>query len=240
LNTSDAADAGNSRESEPATLAQLHGWVARYETRVREEAARQAQLHCQRWRQACTPAAVQTWLAARHVWLPGVVSIEQLSVSVNRLALLDAAGLRKVLSARALYRSRASLRRVVARSQCEQLLAAVGAHALERLQQTDALVGGFASGLAPLPESFTAMSLAADGWQLIQSEDAGLAPASAALVAAALAPDEIAGAGMAGIPGVTRDKHSPKSPSQFSSSDESARFFAKLGSFFPEMQWLFG
>lgn len=232
-----ANDVSGRKESGPATLAQLHVWAARYETRVREEAARQAQLHCQRWRQACTPAAVQVWLAARHVWLPDVVSIEQLSASVNRLALLDAAGLRKVLSARALYRSRTSLRRVVARSQCEQLLAAVGAHALERLQQADALVGGSAP---PLPESFTAMSLAADGWQLIQSEDAGLAPASAALVAAALAPDEIAGAAMAGVAGATRNKHSPMSPSELSSGDESARFFSKLGSFFPEMQWLFG
>ncbi|WP_211461660.1 type III secretion protein HrpB4 [Collimonas silvisoli] len=232
---SEASEASDQRESGPATLAQLHGWAARYDTRVREEAARQAQLHCQRWRQACTPAAVRIWLAARHVWLPGAISIDQLSVSVNRLALLDAAGLRKVLSARALYRSRASLRRVVARSQCEQLLAAVGAHALERLQQVDALVGG---STPPLPESFTAMSLAADGWQLIQSENAGLAPASAALVAAALAPDEIAGAAMAGVPGASWDKHA--SSSQLSSGNESARFFSKLGSFFPEMQWLFG
>jgi hypothetical protein len=237
LNASDASDVSDPRESGQATLAQLHAWVARYETRLREEAVRQAQLHCQRWRQACTPAAVQTWLAARDIWLPGVVSIEQLSVSVNRLALLDAAGLRKVLSARALYRSRASLRRVVARSQCEQLLAAVGEHALQRLQQADAVVGGSAP---PLPESFTAVSLAADGWQLIQSEDAGLASASAALVASTLALDEMAGAGMAGVPGATWDKHAPMPPSQFSSGDESARFFAKLGSFFPEMQWLFG
>jgi hypothetical protein len=236
-NVSGADDVGEPKESEPASLAQLHGWAARYEARVREEAARQAQLHCQRWRQACTPAAVQIWLAARHAWLPGVVSIDQLSVSVNRLALLDAAGLRKVLSARALYRSRASLRRVVARSQCEQLRAAVGEHALERLQQADAVVAG--SG-APLPESFTAMSLAADGWQLIQSEDAGLAPASAALVAYALALDEITGAGMAGVPGSSRDRHSPISSSPVSGGDESACFFAKLGSFFPEMQWLFG
>ena len=214
-------------------------WAARYEARVREEAARQAQLHCQHWRQACTPAAVQIWLAARHVWLPGAVSIDQLSLSVNRLALLDGAGLRKVLSARALYRSRASLRRVVARSQREQLLAAVGEPALQRLQQVDALVGGSAP---PLPESFTAVSLAADGWQLIQSEDAGLAPApaAAALVASTLALDEIAGAAVAGVPGATRDKHSPLSSSHFSSSDESALFFSKLGSFFPEMQWLFG
>jgi hypothetical protein len=235
LNASDASHVGEPRESGPATLAQLHVWVARYEAKMREEAARQSQLHCQRWRQACTPAAVQIWLAARHVWLPGAVSIDQLSLSVNRLALLDGAALRKVLSARALYRSRAGLRRLVARSQREQLLAAVGEHALQGLQQVDALVGGSAP---PLPESFTAASLAADGWQLIQSEDAGLAPAAAALVVSTLALDEIAGAAVAGVPGATRDKHS--SPSQVSSDAESARFFSKLGSFFPEMQWLFG
>ncbi|MEO6921870.1 MAG: type III secretion protein HrpB4 [Collimonas sp.] len=235
MNADEAGAAGKSLEGSPATLAQLHVWIGEYETRVRKEAARQAQLHCQRWRRACTPAAAQAWLAARHVWLPGAISIDQLSVSVNRLALLDGAGLRKVLSARALYRSRSSLRRVVARSQREQLLAAVGARALECLQQGDAVV---TASTPPLPESFTAASLAADGWQLIQSEDTGLAPAAAALVNFALAPEEIAKVDMAEIAGTSRDKL--QSSGQLSGSSESARFFSKLGSFFPEMQWLFG
>ncbi|AMP07002.1 type III secretion protein HrpB4 [Collimonas pratensis] len=235
MNASDGSKVSGPSASVPATHAQLHAWIGKYETRVGEEAARQAQLHCQRWRQACTPAAVQIWLAARDVWLPGVVSVDQLSVSVNRLALLDAADLRKVLSARVLYRSRAGLRRVVARSQREQLLAAVGARALECLQREDAAV---ATSAPPLPASFSAASLAAEGWQLIQSEDIGLAPTAAALVAFALASEQIANVAMAEVAGGGRDKHGLSG--QLSGDSESARFFSKLGSFFPEMQWLFG
>ncbi|AMO97830.1 bacterial type III secretion family protein [Collimonas fungivorans] len=235
MNASDDIKVNGPSESAPATLAQLHAWIGKYETRVGEEAARQAQRHCQRWRQACTPAAVKIWLAARDVWLPGVVSADQLSLGVNRLALLDAAGLRKVLSARVLYRSRAGLRRVVARSQREQLLAAVGERALECLQREDAVV---AASAPPLPASFTAASLAADGWQLIQSEDAGLAPAAAALIAFALASEEIADIAMAEVAGGSLDKRCLSG--QLSGNGESARFFSKLGSFFPEMQWLFG
>lgn len=215
---------------------QLVRWLDAYEARVAALSDSVGERECRRLGVAFSSGARHAWYAARHTWLGPAAPLSAFAERANRLALLDAVALRRLLAARALYSWRGMLRRVVLGRQRRALADAVGEHAFAALLELG--VHAAATG-EPLPSRLEGAVLVSSGRALIAADGGWTLVLAARLVALTL-DDDPAGNGEVGIAGDTdRGRAAPAQP-KLAAADDTANFLAAVGEIFPELVWLFG
>ena len=208
-------------------------WLNSYEARIADAAARFSEQHCRRWGAPCTDRARAAWYAARDLWLGASMPVSAYAPHANRLALLDAASLRPVLAARAIYPSRGTLRRVVSGARRRALADALGDHALAALTQ---LGVNASTANAPLPADLSADALVCAGRALFEGDDAWpLAPARR-LIGLTLDDD----AEETDLAACARPREAATSDAGPDAEGESEEFLYAACMLFPELTWLFG
>lgn len=196
-------------------------WLTAYELRIAEAATRSAEKHCGLWGVPFTRDASRAWYVAREAWLEPTAPVSAFASRGNRLALLDAAWLRRVLAARAVYASRGLLRRIVSGATRRALNEALGERALTVLMQLG--VNAAASICAELPADLAVDALARAGCALFERDDAWTLAHARSLIAFAL------------------DRGKSDEPAFATpDTDESEEFMLACGMLFPELTWLFG
>ena len=195
----------------PERLAQ---WLAAYERRVAALAAELGERACRRLDVPVPPGAGRAWYGARAGWLGAPAPLSSFAAHANRLALLDADALPRVLAALRLYPARGALRRIVSGAQRRALAGAVGQQAF------DVLVGlGLQAPCADAAPPAEDSDLAAGGHAMLVADSALTVDVAARLVSLTLhrAPDARPAATGASTP-----------------------FLADAAQIFPEFTWLFG
>jgi hypothetical protein len=208
-------------------------WLNFYEARIADAAARFTERQCRRWGMPFTDRASGAWYAARDLWLGTPMPLSAYASRANRLALLDAASLRTVLVARAIYPSRATLRRIVSGARRRALADALGDHALAVLTQ---LGVNAPTANAPLPADLSADSLVCAGRALFEGDKAWpLAPARR-LIGLTLDDD----AEETDCAAHARPREAATFDAGSEAEDESDEFLYVACVLFPELTWLFG
>jgi hypothetical protein len=150
-------------------------------------------------------------------------SVAFLRNKVNRITLLAAPIVKRVLAAAALYISRSSVRRCIARDARRSLIDLVGEPAYAGIRDAPEIKG--LQLIAPI-ENFHTDFWANQGYALLQASDHSMNAKSSKLAQLILAP--------AAINVKTSIVNSP------SMCDDIFEFINKLDIFFPEQAWLFG
>ncbi|CAE6816312.1 type III secretion protein HrpB4 [Paraburkholderia nemoris] len=208
-------------------------WLNSYEARIADAAARFSERQCRRWGVPFTGSARDAWYAARDLWLGTPMPVSAYASRANRLALLDAASLRPVLAARAIYPSRGTLRRIVSGARRRALADALGDHALAALMQFGV---NASTANAPLPADLSVDALVCAGRTLFERADAWpLAPARR-LIGLTLDDD----AGETDPAARARPPEAAASDAGPEAEDESEAFLYAACTLFPELTWLFG
>ncbi len=195
----------------PERLAQ---WLAAYEQRVAALAAALGERACGRFGVPVPPDAGRAWYGTRAGWLGAPAPLSGFAPHANRLALLDADALRRVLAALRLYPARGALRRIVSGAQRRALAGAVGDRAFDVLVGLGQQAPG--ADAAP-PDGDDA--LAEGGHAMLVADGALTLDVAARLVALTLQ-------GAA-------DARPPE-------TGASTPFLADAAQIFPEFTWLFG
>jgi len=212
-------------------------WLHSYEARVADAAARFGERQCRRWGVPFTGRARRDAYAARDLWLGSPLPLSAYAPRANRLALLDAASLRPVLAARAIYPSRGTLRRIVSGARRRALADALGEHALAALTQ---LGVNASTASAPLPADLSVDALVGAGRALFERDEAWpLAPARR-LIGLTLDADADDETGCADSTDCARPGEAPTSDAGLAAEDQSEEFLYAACMLFPELTWLFG
>lgn len=208
-------------------------WLDSYEARIADAATRFSERQCRRWGVPFTGRASGAWYAARDLWLGAPMPVSAYAPRANRLALLDAASLRPVLAARAIYPSRGTLRRIVSGAHRRALADAVGEHALAALTQ---LGVNASTANAPLPANLSVDALVCAGRVLFEGDQAWpLAPARR-LIGLTLDDDVEETESAVRV----RPREPAMPDAGLDAQDESEAFLYAACMLFPELTWLFG
>jgi hypothetical protein len=195
----------------PERLAQ---WLAAYEQRVAALAAALGERECRRLGVPAPSGVGRTWYGARAAWLGPAAPLSSFGAGANRLALLDADGLRRVLAALRLYPARGALRRIVSGAQRRALAGAVGEQPFDVLVRLGLQAPG-ADATPPTADD----ALAAGGHAMLVADGALTVDVAARLVSLTLQREP--------------DPHP-------AATGASTPFLADAAQIFPEFTWLFG
>jgi hypothetical protein len=150
-------------------------------------------------------------------------SVVFLRSKVNRIALLAAPIVKRVLAAAALYINRGSVRRCIARDDRRALIGLVGESAYAGIRDAPEIKG--LQLIAPI-KNFQTDLWANQGFELLQASSHSMSAKSSKIAQLILTPN------------VAKEKTSiANSPSV---CDDLVEFIDKLDIFFPEQAWLFG